>query len=225
MRVRCLDCRVEWDNDLDSPRCNNGDHEFKLVSHSLERFDLDNKKWARRSKRVPTDGRTQMVIEEFPSVATLDWQNVLKVDEEGLPEGIFALLLRDIFKLDAAPAGRDGPRAELTYEQEVRAWRRATGQDYSERPFTEAFEVLIGEDSMAEVAMKTHIAKTKVYRLLRGQEIPTADDLRAIARAYDKDPSYFHEFRVKFVLAAVAAQLDTNHEMAATLYRRIVRAT
>jgi len=100
----------------------------------LSAFDADNQKWKRRGKRVSFAERVKKVDQQFPSIKSLDWHNVLRVDEEGLPEGIFAMLLRDIFKYDATPAGKDGPRAELTYEQSVRAWRRATGQDYTELP-------------------------------------------------------------------------------------------
>lgn len=224
MKVRCRQCRITWDNDTDPPGCKDADHEF-VLDVDLEVFDKDNKKWKRRSKTVPLGARHALASEVFPSIRTLDWHDALKTDEEGVPEAVFSMLLRDIFKLDAAPAGRDGPRAELTYAQQVRAWRKATGQDYSEQPFALAFENLIQDDPMSVVAQRCFISKTRIFRLLRDQEPPTVEDMRMIAKAYDKDPSYFHEYRVEFVLAAMARRLDDDPDQAAVVFRRLVRAT
>jgi len=80
-------------------------------------------------------------------------------------------------------------------------------------------------DSVRGVAAKTFISKTRVDRLMRGLEPPEVEDMRLVAKAYKKDPSFFLEFRAEYVLAALARKLATDPDLAAVVYRRLVRAT
>jgi transcriptional regulator with XRE-family HTH domain len=159
-----------------------------------------------------------MIAEEFPNVMNPDWNVILRDDD------IFGRILKDILKVDQMEPGRSGPRPNLDYQRGMQTWREMTGQDYSELPFHEAFAILTRNNSLRTIARKTHISRSKVHRLLSGEDQPTVDDLRSIAEAYGKKPAYFVEYRAEFIMAAIAARLVDETEMTVTLYTKIVRA-
>ena len=188
------------------------------MRRDLTVFDEDNTKWRSLKKRVPWDERLELIEKEFPGLRNIDFNIVLRDND------IFARLLKDILKVDQMEPGRAGPRPNLDRERGMQSWREWTGKDYSELPFPEAFSLLTRGSSFSQIARKTRLSRSRVYRLRRGTEQPTVDDLRTIASAYGKKPAYFAEYRAEYLTAAFAARLATEAELTVALYLRLVRA-
>lgn len=188
------------------------------LRRDLSAFDDDNSHWRTLKKRVPWDDRLKLIEHEFPGALKADFNVILRDND------VFARVLKDILKVDQIEPGRAGPRPNLDYDRGMQTWREMTGQDFSERPFTEAFKLLTRNDSFAVVARKAHISKPRVHRLWHGLIPPTVEDLRYIAAAYGKKPAFFAEYRSEFIIAAVAARLSSETEMTIALYRKLVRA-
>lgn len=176
----------------------------------------------RVKRKTPWSTRVEMIREQFPSV---DLPGQALVKDEKFVAGI----LQDIIKVgQLAPEGqrRTGPRpplSSMTREEKAAAWRELLGLEYSDRNFAETFQLLVNDESLSHVARKCSISRSRVHRLLRAEEPPTVDDIRLIAEAYGKRPAYFLEYRMEYVLAAVASRLNEAPGIATTAYRRLVR--
>lgn len=186
------------------------------MSRDLSRFTADNAHWREQRKRVPWEQRLALIAETFPSAVTADWATILQDPD------VLARILKDILKVDQIEPGRAGPRPNLDIDRGMRTWREITAGDYSERPFPEAFRILAHGASVRAIARKTSISKSRVERLLQAQDHPTIDDLRLIARSYNKRPAYFVEYRAEVIIAAIAARLADEHELTVTLYKKLV---
>jgi hypothetical protein len=189
------------------------------VSRDLSRFTADNARWRAERKRVAWDERMQLISEEFPATVQADWHDILQDPD------ILARVLKDILKVDQIEPGRAGPRPNLDLERGMRTWREMTVGDYSERPFPEAFKILVHGASVRTIARKTSISKSRVERLLQDRDHPTIDDLRLIAGAYNKKAAYFVEYRAEFIMAAIAMRLTGEHELTVALYKKLVQAS
>lgn len=188
------------------------------MARDLTRFSEDNARWKAQKKRVPWDERLKLIEEEFPNIRSPEWNMILRDPD------VLARILKDILKVDQIEPGRAGPRPNLDVERGMRTWREMTVGDFAERPFPEAFRILSRNNSIRTIARKTSISKSRVERLLHGQDHPTADDLRTIAAAYQKKPAYFVEYRAEFIMAAIAARLTDEHEMTVALYKKLIQA-
>ena len=184
----------------------------------LSPFIEDNERWRNAKRKVPWEDRREMIDEHFPNVRDADWNVVLRDD------AIFGRLLRDILKIDQIEPERKGPRPSLDYDRGMQSWRELTGQDFSELPFAQAFRVLTRGHSTRVIARRTAISPTRVHRLLHGEDKPTIEDYRLIAGAYNKKPAFFAEYRAEYILSAMAARLEDQHEMTIAIYRKLVKA-
>lgn len=187
------------------------------MTHNLSPFVADNQKWRNQRKRIPWEERIKLIEQQFPGVCEADWNIILK-DPDTLGR-----LLKDILKVDQIEPGRAGPRPNLNYERGMQTWREITGQDYCELPFIDALRVLTRGQAVRVVARKANVTKTRMDRLMRGIDHPSADDLRAIATAYGKRPAFFAEYRREFVTAAIIARLSDEPEMTTAIYVKLVR--
>lgn len=175
----------------------------------------------RVKRKTPWSTRMDMIREEFPSVQA-NGHDLVK------DEKFVAGVLQDILKIGfVAPEGerRTGPRpslAGMSREEKAQAWRELLGVEYSDMPFSETMQYLVGDESLSRVARKCSISRSRVHRLVRGDELPTVDDIRMVAEAYGKRPAYFLEYRMEYVLAAVASRLNEAPGIATTAYRRLV---
>lgn len=188
----------------------------RTVSRDLSIFIADNKQWKDQKRRVPWKDRLQLIEQQFPAVIEPDW-NVILRDED-----TFGRILRDILKVDQMEPGRAGPRPNVDYDRGIKTWKQITGQDYSDRPFIPSFRHLIRGQSRRTVARKTKLSRSKVDRLLLGHEAPRIEELRVIAEAYGKKPSFFSEYRAEYILAAIATRLDREAELTVVWYRKLV---
>lgn len=176
----------------------------------------------RVKRKTPWSTRVEMIRKEFPSIS-LNGEALVRDDK------FVAGILQDILKLgNLAPQGerKTGPRpplSSMSREEKSQAWRELLGIEYSDRVFAETFQLLAGDESLSHVARKCSISRSRVHRLIRGEEPPMVDDMRLVAEAYGKRPAYFVEYRMEYVLAAVASRLSEAPGVATTAYRRLVR--
>lgn len=188
-----------------------------MTNRDLTAFDDDNARWRSQRRRVPWQERAEMIYEHFPKVRNPDWNVLLRDDE------IFGRLVQDILKVDQITPGRAGPRPHVNNERGWQLWKEMSGQDFAQVAFASAFRILVGKDSIRIVARKTAISKSRVERLLKGQDPPTVEDIRAIAAAYKKRPAYFAEYRIELILSAIYARLEEERELTVTIYKKLVR--
>ena len=186
------------------------------MRRDLKIFAEDNQYWRSQDKRVPWEERLSLVEEQFPSIRNPDWNIILRDSE------VFGRILKDILKVDQIEPGRAGPRPNIDYERGMQSWREITGQDYSELPFNEAFRLLSRGQSLTQIARKTGISRSKVHRLLQGDERPVIAEMRTVAESYGKKPAYFVEYRTEFIVAAIAARLNQEHETSVAIYRKLI---
>ena len=186
---------------------------------TTERLDLSEFAEANEAK-VPWDERARMIRRRFPSTAALDWKRAFDADPE-----LFGRLVRDMLKINAGAPGRPGPRPALSEEDAARRYRQLTGQDYTFLPFPEAFGHLRAGRSIRHLARKVGLDRNQVFRLLNGSVEPAAYDMEQVARAFSLDPSYFVEWRMLAITAALAGRMAEAPEATVGLYRRLKAAS
>lgn len=165
--------------------------------------------------KVAWDRRAAMILEQFNSVEKLRWRKAFETDID-----LFARLVKDILKLDQAQPGRPGPRPALDYEQGVARLRQYMGQDYAMDEFPVALKALANGRSIRSLARKTGLSKNHIHRLLTGDIEPDAFAMTEIARAFDKHPSFFLEWRAMWVANAIVNRMVSQPESSVALYRR-----
>jgi transcriptional regulator with XRE-family HTH domain len=187
-----------------------------VSNHDLSVFTEDNARWKANNKRVSWNERVRLIEKQFPSAGNADWNIILRDND------VFGRIIKDILKVDQLEPGRAGPRPNLDYERGMQSWRELTGQDYCEQPFTDAFRWLTRRDSYTQMARKTNISKTRLFKLAHGHVEPTIEDLRDIAAAYGKKAPFFAEYRAEYIVAHIAARLRSETEMTVALYSKLV---
>lgn len=175
--------------------------------------------------QVPSWGeRLAAVMAQYPSTADRYW-----VESVGDVE-LIGSLLREVVRVGGTPA-RGGQRVPDRAEG-LAQLRRLWGEDFSTLPFPQALAALTAGRSLSHVVgliqVRTGaiISRTQLHRFLRpGRDgrgvVPSQGDMEVLARAFGKSPTYFHEYRMAVVMAAVAAYLDASPEATASLVRRM----
>lgn len=170
-------------------------------------------------KKLAWDERVDLIERQFPSVEALDWRRAFDRDLD-----LFAWIMKDVLKVDAAEPGRSGPKPSVDYRSGVRRFRQLMGDDYSMRPFHEAFSILAGDRSLSSLAAKTGVSRSQVRRLLRGEIEPSATEMELIAKGFSKSPGYFLEYRRGVVLAAIHERLTAVPEASVKYWYEIASA-
>ena len=136
-------------------------------------------------------------------------------------------LLRDILKARQASAtGRPGPRPALDAAKAqpvVDSWmgRDPCAAPYTTMKFGDAFVLLAGERSLRHIARMTDLPRMVVYRLMRGEVAPSAETITKVAQAFEKQPSYFVEWRIGVIASAIVANLTTMPERSVRAYESL----
>lgn len=167
-------------------------------------------------KRVPWVERSELIKGKFPSTARLDWYEVFRQDP-----AILGKIINDIMKLDQARSGKPGKRPSLEEADAQDKLRKLQGEDYSELEFQYSFKNLSGKRSIRMLARKLSLEKSYVHRLLQGKIEPTAETMEQIAKAFNKHPSYFLEYRIYYVLAMLSHKLVQSPESSIVFYNRL----
>jgi hypothetical protein len=173
-----------------------------------------------REKKVPWAERMELIKKRFPWMNDSRWIAELLDDPHGL-----GMVLQDVLKVTAATPGRDGPRATVTAKEGLPLLRQLWDDDYSYLPFHESFQALAAARrlSIRGIAAKTNINYGQINRYLKGTALPTVEEMQVIAKAFKKDPSYFYEYRIAALEAAMAKQMDRIPELSVKLYRQLVK--
>jgi hypothetical protein len=179
-------------------------------------FNEVNEAARRLGKRVSWSERVRMINEHFPSTVTLSWRQVMAVPET-LPS-----ILRDILRLEQADPGRSGPRPAPDYRKGLKTLRQITGEDYSSLPFHEAFAVLARGYSMRHLGRKTSLSSSAIQRYLQGDRQPGMDEMARIAKVFGKQPWYFAEYRLNFIMASIGSKLEAAPDATVVLYKKLL---
>lgn len=136
-----------------------------------------------------------------------------------------AAILRDMLALpDGQSTGaRSGPRSGPEFEEGLAQLRHLFGDRYQMERFPAAFRRLAGARSERHLAAKIGLSRATVHRLLTGEVAPKLDEMERIAKAFGKDPVWFHEYRTSLVCNLVRDRLDRSPEQSATAVHRLPR--
>lgn len=168
------------------------------------------------TRKVKWDERVALIKKEFPAVVNLDWGKVFSADP-----GVMGRLVNDILKVDLADPGRPGKRPSIEQNAASDRLRQLQGDDYTVLPFHDAFRILANGRSTRGLAMKLETSHTAVNRLIRGIDSPTAAVMERAAKIFKKDPSYFVEYRLLYVIGVMYRKLETNPEATVGFYKKI----
>jgi transcriptional regulator with XRE-family HTH domain len=144
----------------------------------------------------------------MPELNEINWSEVINKNPDVL-EGIVG----DVVKVD-------GKRRKVSRQDGTRRLNQVYEQDFSERPFQDSFRIICGKDSLRTTAAKTGISYSHVFHLKSGNATPTIEMMENIAIAYNREPSYFLEYRIHFVLASMTDFLMKNPETATAWFNK-----
>lgn len=125
-------------------------------------------------------------------------------------------LLADFIKQAHATPGRIGQRP-MPREEQVDFQSLLYGEE-NDLPLVEVLPKIM---TMSERAMcaRVHMSKTQWRRVLSGEYDPNVRELRAIAEALKKPPTFFIEYRKAMAIAAFINLIDERPGIATSLYK------
>lgn len=168
--------------------------------------------------KIPWKERYGLICAHFPSAERLDWRLAFK-DIDVWGRVIYDMLWQD----QKEEWDGKGPRPSFDLQRGREKLRQWMGNDYAYGPFIEAFGTLAADRSYRHLASKLGMSAHYVWKLKNGTSTPDLYTLEKIARAFRKDPSYFREYRIAYVLGAIGDQMDMAPEISVDLYRKINR--
>lgn len=171
-------------------------------------------------KKMPWSERVGMIEEFWPSVKRLDWDKAFRQDP-----GLMGRIINDIIKMEAAIPGRPGKRPNVSREETEKHLKRLTGEDYTLRSFHEAVGELREDRSIRHLARRFGMTRDHTWRLVSGKRVPTVDDMEIVARVFEKDPSYFLEYRLSYIIGFLYDKLERNPDITVLHHRRIRNAS
>lgn len=168
------------------------------------------------SRKEAWQERAKEIYHKFPEVEDFDWEAALT--EDGT---FFALVLRDMIKLDSSAPGRSGPRPTLERGEAKEQLDQLFGRDFSMESFKSAMEIMTHGASVRSIANRSGLNRNTVHRLRTGEIDPDPWHMEQLARAYGKHPSYFSEWRVLYIAKAITMRLEANPESSIRIYKQM----
>lgn len=177
----------------------------------------EQKQRRRRGKPMSADEMSQ----QFPSLSYLSgpvtkatqraWVAVFNARPDAMHQ-----LLADFIKQAHATPGRIGQRP-MPKEEQVDFQHLVYGEE-NDLPLVEVLPKIM---NMSERAMcsRVHMSKTQWRRVLDGSYDPNVNELRAIAKALQRPPTFFVEYRKAMAVAAFLNLIDERPGIATSLYR------
>lgn len=169
-----------------------------------------------RESKVSWDDRFKVIKSQLPHVDRIPWEDIFRSDPTILGD-----IVNDVMKRRLAPQGRPGKRPGLDREEALDLLNQFRGEGYSIAPFTETFDEIRGKLSVRKTAERISMSPTYTHGLLTGTKEPSITDMEMIANAFNRHPSVFYEYRVAFVLAAIAERMDWAPESSVLYYERV----
>lgn len=164
---------------------------------------MPDKKW---------DKKIHQIRETYPDVRNIDWAKLLQSEP-----AIFRSIAGDVAKstINKKDKGNSATAQSLA---------QLTNTDYSEVSFVDALNALWGTRSISDMVHKTKISKEIIYHMKRGTRHPSFEEMEQIARSFGKDPSFFLEYRIGRVLAAIDSYLRRSPETATVWHAKVIKA-
>jgi transcriptional regulator with XRE-family HTH domain len=162
--------------------------------------------WEEKEKRIK---------ERHPDALDVSWSRAMQVDPD-----LFARIVGDVVKSTASGA-RPGKRPSLEPNDAFAAYSKLAGQDFSDKDFHSSFRALTHGHSIRAVSRKTSLAPSYIFKLLNDKATPSYETMAKIASAFKKDPSYFLEYRVGFVLSTIDTFLCDSPETASAWFLKM----
>ena len=172
----------------------------------------------KRGKGVPKEEREQRYpslsyLAGPPSKATKKaWIAVFNAR----PDAMHSLLADYIKQVHATP-GRIGQRP-MPKEEAVDFQGLMYGEQ-NDQPIHEVLPELVTV-SVRTFCNAIRMSRTQYQRLLAGEYDPDVNEIRAIAKALKKPPTYFVEYRKAMAVAAFLNLIDERPGIATSLYRQ-----
>lgn len=171
----------------------------------------------KRGKGVPKEE----LQKEFPSLSYLSgppgkatkkaWVAVFSARPDAMHN-----LLADYIKQVHAQPGRIGQRP-MPKEEAVDFQGLMYGEE-NDLPIHEVLPKIV-QVSERMFCSQIHMSRSQYQRLIAGQYDPDVGELRAIAKALKKPPTFFVEYRKAMAVAAFLNLIDERPGIATSLYR------
>ncbi len=176
-----------------------------------------NKQEKTQGFKVPWEERYALICAHFPAADRIDWSRAFQDVE------VFGRLVYDMLWQDQKEEWTGEGRPVFNPKRAREKLQQWLGNDYSFVPFTEAFNTLAGDRSLRHIASKIDSSSHYVWNLKHGVTQPDLYTIERIAKAFKKDPSYFLEYRISYILGALGKQMDLAPEVTVDIYRQINR--
>lgn len=160
------------------------------------------------SKKKELQERIVSLKEKFPQLEDIDWSDVIRKNPDVLEN-----IVGDIVRVE-------GSRRRVDRSKGARRVSAIYNIDHSEKQFKDSFTILVGSESLRKTASKIDASPAYVYNLKLGKTEPTLDVMERIALAYDRDPSFFLEYRIHYVLESISSFLLKNPETATAWFSK-----
>lgn len=163
--------------------------------------------------------RIDKIYNAYPNVMKVDWRQLFATDPHILGD-----VINDIIRVTHADKkkGRRGKRANVERSKAESSLERLQDVDYSHDDFRSTLIRLKGDRSIRHFARVINMGTSKTQRLLEGAVAPTQQNMEQIASAFDKDPSFFLEYRIMFITSFVANILELYPESSVVQYGKLV---
>ncbi len=160
--------------------------------------------------------RLSLISELFPNVDNLDWLKAFRDDDD-----LFGAIVRDMMRLGAERKHTWGPR-DMPEEDAARAlWTQWKGEDHSVLSFGDTFAAMSDGFSQRQLARKTGLSRGMIRRLQDGTLEPDRWILESVAAGFKKQPSFFLEYRLLYVVNAMVGRMRLWPESSISVYRKL----
>lgn len=126
-------------------------------------------------------------------------------------------LLADFIKQVHAQPGRIGQRP-MPKEEQVDFEGLIYGEE-NDLPLVEVLPKVV-EKSERTMCAEVHMSRAQYQRMLKGEYDPDVNELRMLAKALKKPPTFFVEYRKAMAVAAFLNLIDERPGIATSLYRK-----
>lgn len=164
--------------------------------------------------------RADLIEKFFPSVNQLDWDKVYAQDPT-----IAGKIINEIIKTDTADRTKPGKRPHLDPSVADQHFRKLVGDEYSIRPFNEALTILKGSMSIRRLADHVGLDKCMIHDFLRGISRPKVEHIEKVAKAFNKNPEYFLEYRVAYINSFIAEKFYEAPESSVVFFKKLRSST
>lgn len=187
----------------------------RALRAELAPFQKLNEDEKKSGKKISWKERYAIICEQFPSVDRINWVEAFNDLD------LWGRIVKDLLEEDQKAT--DGVRRPLDEVRASQRLRQLMGVDFAYLPFVETFKVLAGNRSVRNLARKIGLSTTMTFDLRSGARVPDAYALEQIAGAFNKDPSYFVEYRVAYIVQALADHMSLSPETTVDLFKRLRR--